>query len=173
MTHPDHSKNFRADVRSQAMKYHRYKDKIDTIARAAARDGEQHDTNVTCPNLRAVLPRESNVWDEHYIALPISLVPQPLSFEDLQLSAPAVQPPALGLHSNCTMSFRSNFSSISSVTGYEESNSHAGIVFRLLLDNIARIPQFGYGIDALPAFEHPDLDSTMLMRQCKYSIPQH
>jgi hypothetical protein len=173
MTHPDHSKKFRADVRSQAMKYHRYKDKIDTIARAAALDGEQQDTNSTCPNIRAVLPQESSVWDEHYSALPISLVPQPLSFEDLQIGAPAVQPPALGLYSNSTISFRPHFSSTSSVTGYEESNSHTGTVFRLLLDNIARIPQFGYGIDALPAFEHPDLDSAKLLRQCKYPISQH
>jgi hypothetical protein len=173
MTHPDHSKKFRADVRSQAMKYHRYKDKIDTIARAAALDGEQQDTNSSCPNIRAVLSQESSVWDEHYSALPISLVPQPLSFEDPQIGAPAVQPPALGLYSNSTISFRPHFSSNSSVTGYEESNSHTGTVFQLLLDNIARIPQFGYGIDALPAFEHPDLDSAKLLRQCKYPISQH
>jgi hypothetical protein len=167
MTNPNQARNFRGTVRSQAMRVYRHNHKC---AKASALDDEQGVVDLTSPETRAVHPKESSGGDDPYATLSISLVPQPLTFVDLQHGAPAVQFPALTPDKSSALSFRPRFSSVSIVTGYEQSSSHEANVYHLLLDNIAQIPQVGYTVDAFPAFEHLDLDSARLIQQCKFPV---
>jgi hypothetical protein len=167
MTNPNQARNFRGTVRSQAMRVYRHNHKC---AKASALDDEQGVVDLTSPETRAVHPKDSSGGDDPYATLSISLVPQPLTFVDLQHGAPAVQFPALTPDKSSALSFRPRFSSVSIVTGYEQSSSHEANVYHLLLDNIAQIPQVGYTVDAFPAFEHLDLDSARLIQQCKFPV---